>query len=82
MRIPIHRLFYGIYQSFTNVYGFYVAYVHELVFDDELDLLETGDNIDSCLLNLAASKLDIEDVQGLATRFQEFRYRIKQDYEK
>jgi hypothetical protein len=44
--------------------------------------LETGDKIDSCLLDLAASKLDIEEVQGLATKFLEFRYRIKQDYEK
>jgi transcriptional regulator with XRE-family HTH domain len=79
---PYSSLIYRIYQSLTNVYGFYIAYVHELVFDDELDLLETGDNIDSCLLDLAASKLDIEEVQGLATRFLEFRSRIKQDYEK
>ncbi len=50
-----------IYKSFTNVYRFYVAYVSELLLDDELDLMgTTADNIDPCLLDLAASKLDKE----------------------
>jgi len=80
---PYSSLIYKIYESFTNIYGFYIAYVHELLFDDELDLGETvGDNIDACLLALAASKLDLEDVQGLAAKFPDFRYRVRKDYEK
>ena len=76
-------LIYKIYESFTNVYGFYVAYVSDLVSDDELDLWEgVGENIDSCLLNLAASKIDMAEEQDLATKFRDFRYRVRQDYDK
>lgn len=80
---PYSSLIYKIYKSFTNVYGFYVAYVYEVVFDDELDLWEAvGCDIDACLLKLAASKIDIEEVKDLATKFREFKHRITKDYEK
>jgi transcriptional regulator with XRE-family HTH domain len=80
---PYSSLIWKIYESFTKVYGFYAAYIQELISDDELDLEDSiVDNIDSCLLELAASKLDIEEVQDLATQFREFRYRVKRDYEK
>jgi hypothetical protein len=80
---PYSSLIYKIYKSLTNVYGFHAAYVSNLVFDDELDLMETeAENIEPCLLDLAASKIDMEEVQRLATEFREFRYRTKTEYEK
>ncbi len=79
---PYSSLIYNIYKSFTNVYGFYIAYVYELVFDDELDLWETvGCEIDASLLKLAASKIDIAKVKDLATKFQEFKRLITKSYE-
>jgi hypothetical protein len=78
---PYSALIYKIYTSLTNVYGFYTAYVSNLVFDDELGLMGTeAENIEPCLLDLAASKVDMEEVEGLATRFREFRGRIKAEY--
>jgi hypothetical protein len=75
---PYSSLIYKIYKSLTNVYGFYAAYVEELVLDDELALLETeAENIEPSLLNLAASKIDADEVKGLATKFLDFRYRVR-----
>lgn len=80
---PYSSLIYKIYKSLTNVYGFYAAYVSDLDLDDELDLMGTeAANIETCLLDLAASKIDMEEVRGLATKFQEFRHRTKTEYEK
>lgn len=79
---PYSNLIKRIYRALTNVYGFYAAYVVDLIYDDELDLFETASEIDSCLLSLAAAKLEDEEVQGLATNFREFRYRVRNDYEK
>jgi hypothetical protein len=80
---PVSSLIFKIYKSFTNVYGLYAAYVSDLVFDDELNQMETeASNIESCLLDLAATKLDMDEVQDLATKFEEFRSRINTNYEK
>ncbi|MFZ6745844.1 helix-turn-helix domain-containing protein [Undibacterium sp. JH2W] len=79
---PYSSLIYKIYKSFTNVYGFYIAYVYEVVFDDELELWEAvGCDIDSCLLELAAAKIDIEGIKELATNFQEFKHLTTKNYE-
>jgi transcriptional regulator with XRE-family HTH domain len=74
-------LIYRIYKSLTNVYGFYAAYVADLIYDDELDLFDEAGEIDSCLMSLAAAKLEDGELRGLAPNFQEFRYRIRKDYE-
>ena len=80
---PYSSLIYKIYKSLTNVYGFYAAYVSGLVIDDELGLIETeAENIEPCLLDLAASKIEMEEVQGLATKFRDFRHRIRTEYKK
>jgi len=80
---PYSSLIYKLYESLTNVYGFYVAYVSDLLLDEELDLEETvGGNITFCLLNLAASKLDAEEMRGLTTQFQDFSYRVRKEYKK
>jgi transcriptional regulator with XRE-family HTH domain len=79
----IASLIYKIYKSFTNVYGFYIAYIYELIIDEGLDLWgNIGGDIDSCLLELAASKIDIKEAQNVAFKFREFRHRINKDYEK
>lgn len=58
----IASLIYDMFKSFTNVYGFYTAFVSELVFDEELELFETPAwELDSRLLSLAAAKLDLDD---------------------
>jgi transcriptional regulator with XRE-family HTH domain len=68
-----------IYTSLNDVYGFYVAYVRELVDDEALDLMNTGaENIEPCLMDLAASKIEIET--SFAAKFIEFRGRITKDY--
>lgn len=76
---PHASLIEQIYRSYTDVYGFYAAYVSDLI--DKLDLLDTpACNIEPCLLSLAASKL--VDAPSLATNFREFQWKIKKDYTK
>lgn len=78
---PYSSLVYRIYKSLTDVYGFYTAYVEELINDDALDLIGTdADNIEPCLIDLAASK--VEDVdENFAPKFREFRFKVRKDYE-
>jgi transcriptional regulator with XRE-family HTH domain len=76
---PYSSLVYKIYKSLTDVYGFYVAYVDELISDND-DLMNTGaDNIEPCLIELAASK--VEDIdENFALKFRVFRYKIRKQY--
>lgn len=76
---PYADLIWRIYKALNDVYGFYVAYVHELTSDNQLDLLETGMEIESCLMELAASKLDVS--ADIAPNFSSFRYEILKTYE-
>lgn len=73
-------LIYRIYKSLNNLYGFYAAYISELVDDDELDIYDVGNEVEACLMSLAACKIEID--QSFATRLQEFKYETKKDYEK
>ncbi|WP_208293551.1 XRE family transcriptional regulator [Zophobihabitans entericus] len=76
-----YDLIFNIYKSLTDVYGFYAAFVYELVMDDELDLFgSVGSDIDSCLLALAASKVDIDT--NIASNFRVFKNKTKKDYRK
>lgn len=80
---PYSSLIYKMYESLTNVYGFYAAYVSALLFDEDLRLMETeAEHIEPCLLDLAASKIAIHDLRSLATKFREFRYQVNSDYNK
>jgi transcriptional regulator with XRE-family HTH domain len=80
---PYASLIFEIYRSFANVYGFYLAYVEELIFDKALDLWgDVGGEIESCLLQLAASKLPVDDVRSLAPSFLQFKRRIESNYDK
>lgn len=69
-----------IYSALNDVWGFYAAYVRELI-DDDLDLVDTdAENIEPCLIDLAASKIEVEP--KFAPKFSEFRHRTKEDYVK
>lgn len=69
-----------IYDSLNDVYGFYAAYVRDLVDDDELDLFGTSaENIESCLMSLAATKIEVNS--KFAPNFDKFKHRVEQDYE-
>lgn len=76
---PYSALVYKIYKSLTDVYGFYIAYVDELISDND-DLINTdADNIEPCLIELAASK--VEDIdETFARKFDEFRYKVRKQY--
>lgn len=77
---PHADLIYRMFKSLNDVYGFYAAYVDELIDDDKLDLMDTAAiNIEPCLLSLAASKIEV--TQELAPKFVEFRRRITENYE-
>ncbi len=75
-------LIYSMYKSLTDVYGFYIAYVYEVIFDDDLDLFsDVGGDIDAHLLDLAAAKLDEKEVLTLAANFKKFRFSTERKYE-
>lgn len=68
-----------IYESLNDVWGFYAAYIDELMNDDDLGLNETdAQNIEPCLIDLAASKVEVDS--QFAPRFGEFKRRITNDY--
>jgi hypothetical protein len=76
---PYSVLIYRIYKSLTDVYGFYAAYVDELISDND-DLINTdADNIEPCLIELAASKVEDIDEQ-FAPKFGKFRYKVRKQY--
>lgn len=76
---PYVALIMAIYKSYTDVYGFYAAYVDHLI--EELELYDSpACDIEPCLMKLAASK--IEEPPALATRFSEFRYETIKSYTK
>jgi transcriptional regulator with XRE-family HTH domain len=77
---PYSALIYKIYESLNDVYGFYAAYVNNLMIDDELDLFDTpACNIEPCLMSLAACKIESE--QEFAPKIKEFRHHVTKDYE-
>lgn len=68
-----------IFRAFTDVYGFYAAYVMQLVDDETLELDGTGaENIEPCLIDLAASKIEIDPT--VAPNFHKFRYETQRNY--
>ncbi|EGT0625560.1 helix-turn-helix transcriptional regulator [Citrobacter freundii] len=69
-----------IYRSLNDVYGFFVAYVKETLFDNWDDVDDSCViNIEYGLLELAASKINID--LAIAPLFGQFRYRVQSEYE-
>jgi len=76
---PYVKIIYEIFCSLTDVYGFYAAYISELIWNEELDLYDTAAcNIEPCLMHLAASK--IEDKHGFTPNFLKFKRKVRKDY--
>lgn len=76
---PYSALIYKIYKSLNDVWGFYAAYVDELVNDEDLGLIGTdADNIEPCLIDLAATKIEVDS--EFAPKFGEFKHRVTKDY--
>ena len=68
-----------IYESLNDIWGFYAAYIDELMNDDDLGLNETdAQNIEPCLIDLAASKVEVDS--KFAPKFGEFKRGITKDY--
>ena len=78
---PTARIIRMLFESLVDVYGFYKAYVINLIFNSELDYSEANANIDSCLFSLAATKLKAADVDGLTKMFASFRHQVVSDYQ-
>jgi transcriptional regulator with XRE-family HTH domain len=77
---PVSALIYDIFKALNDTYGFYAAYIEELIEDHELSLEETAAvNIEPCLLSLAACKIDVGS--ELATNYEEFKYKTLRDYQ-
>lgn len=78
-----YKLILEIFKSLNDVYGFYAAYISELVNDDDGDsseIWETGAEIEACLMDLAATKIEIDS--GRAPNFGRFKYDTVRMYEK
>jgi transcriptional regulator with XRE-family HTH domain len=78
---PYSALVYKIYKSLTDVHGFYIAYVDELISDNDELINTDADNIEPCLIELAASKVEGID-EKFAPKFGEFRYKVRKEYTK
>ncbi|WP_460877309.1 helix-turn-helix domain-containing protein [Rhodanobacter koreensis] len=78
---PYSNTILAIFRALNDVYGFYAAYLSELFDREELGLMETAaENIEPCLVELAATKVDIDD--DFAPGFGAFRAKIRANYEK
>ncbi|WP_122847922.1 helix-turn-helix domain-containing protein [Pseudomonas viridiflava] len=76
----VSSLIYDIFRSFTDVYSFYAAYVADLA-NEDFDVFDSSiDSVESNLMSLAASKLNVslED----APNFKDFKYSVEKDYKK
>lgn len=70
----------ALYLSLNDVYGFYAAYISELIDDEQMGLMETpAENIEPCLMSLALTKVDIKPAP--TTEFSEFQRKINGQYE-
>jgi transcriptional regulator with XRE-family HTH domain len=78
---PYSSTILAIFRALNDVYGFYAAYLSELFDREELGLMETpAENIEPCLVELAATKVDVGD--DFAPGFRAFRAKIRANYKK
>jgi len=76
---PYSALVYKIYKSLTDVYGFYIAYVDELISDNDELINTDADNIEPCLIELAASKVEGVD-EKFSPKVGEVRKNVWNEY--
>jgi len=76
---PYASLIADIYEAYIFVYGFYKAFINDLMQDDDLELdMTSAENIEPCLMNLAACKIKVDT--GFASKYKEFEYTTLKDY--
>ncbi len=76
---PVTSLICSIFRAYVDVYGFYVAYLSDIIDDDDLDLFMTeAQNIEPCLFDLAAAKVEADP--AVAKRFADFKYETLDTY--
>lgn len=76
---PVASTIRQMFSALVDLQGFYFAYLSELMSDDDLELYMTdAANIEPCLLDLAASKIELDPES--APLHREFSYRTKRDY--
>lgn len=77
---PHSSTIYHIFKSLNDVYGFYAAYISDILEDEDLNLSETAaENIEPCLISLAATKININ--KDFAPNFNKFERETLKDYE-
>lgn len=76
---PYSAVIRDIFESLNNVWAFYAAYVEEVADDDAGPLYDTKSDVEACMLDLAACKIEVDE--KLAPNFKTFRRTVLQDYE-
>lgn len=69
----------AIFDSLNDVWGFHAAYVPKIEDNDDEQLFDTKGNIEACLMDLAASKIEVDE--KFAPQLKAFRYRVMKEYE-
>jgi hypothetical protein len=78
---PHAALIQEIFGALNGVYGFFAAYVSDVIYDDALGLdHDTQSNIDYGLLELAATKIEVD--KALAPEFGRFKVKVTREYAK
>lgn len=74
-------IIFDIFTALNDVYGFYAAYIYNFFYDNDLGLDNTAAcNIESCLLELAASKIK-PPMESFAPKFRKFKYKTAKSFE-
>ncbi len=77
---PYTALIREIFASLTSVWAFYAAYVENLLNDDDLNFEhELISDFEWCLMDLAASKLEVD--KTVAREFPQFQLRTRKQYQ-
>ncbi|CCN70186.1 helix-turn-helix domain-containing protein [Vibrio nigripulchritudo] len=72
-------LIYSAYLALNDVYGFYAAYISEIMDHGDMELMGSpADNIEACLLNLAFCKVGADN--EMLPHFSDFKYNTLKDY--
>lgn len=76
---PYASMIDDIYHALNDVYGFYAAYVADLIYDETLNLSDTDAcNIEPCLIDLAATKINVDT--SFASNANAFRRKVNEEF--
>ena len=75
---PHADLILKIYRSLLSVNAFYMTHVFDLLYEEDLGMADAPQDLDACLMDLAAAKIDVSE--KLAPKFSDFRHKTNQMY--